>query len=103
MIRLLIIIPTDILEAVRAAAVTAFGDMAHGEFVPAGSPDGTTPATHYWLAGVFTDEEQQIVTQMQTNFPTAHVESYDLSTNPGRPMALLAEMELKPIQPQGMP
>lgn len=99
MTRLLIIIPASILDAVRAAAVAAFGDAAKTEFVPAGSPTGAKPATYYWLAGPFNDADYGIVQGLATQFPTAHVESYDYDASPGRPAALLASMGLKPIQP----
>jgi len=103
MIRLLIIIPVAILEAVRTAAQGVFGDVALTEFVPAGSPTGEAPATHYWLAGPFNAGDAAKVTALQTSFPTAHVESYDFATAPGRPFALLAEMGLKTMKPKESP
>ena len=97
MTRLLIIIPADILDAVREAASIDFGAEANSEFVPAGSPTGAEPATHYWLAGLFTDEHYATVQQIALSFPTAHLEVYDMASHPVRPFELLAEMGLKPI------
>jgi len=100
MTRLLIIIPASILDAVRTAAQGMFGDVALTEFVPAGSPTGEAPATHFWLAGVFNAGDVAKVTALQTVFPTAHVESYDFAIVPGRSFALLAEMGLKTMKPR---
>jgi len=95
--RLLIIIPTEILTDVKDAATDAFGDVAHSAFVAAGSPTGAAPATHWWLAGVFSDEDVLKVAGLAAGFPTAHVESYDAVQQPARPWEVLAEMELKPL------
>lgn len=97
MTRLLIIIPVEILDAVRAAAAQAFGDVAKAAFVPAGSPTGDEPATHWWLSGVFSAEEQALLPDLQAAFPAAHVESYDMKAEAGRPWALLGEMGMKPL------
>lgn len=97
MTRLLIIIPADILDAVREAASIEFGAEANSEFVPAGSPTGAEPATHYWLAGLFTDEHLALVNNLLLTFPTAYTESYDLSSNPTRPSEVLAAKKLKAI------
>lgn len=97
MTRLLIIIPADILDAVREAASIDFGAEANSEFVPAGSPTGAEPATHYWLAGLFTDEHYVTVQQIAIGFPTAHLETYDFDVHPEKPFELLAEMGLKSI------
>lgn len=98
MTRLLIIIPAEILDAVRAASMAAFGDVAHSAFVPACSPTGDEPATHWWLAGMFSDEEMGKLPALQEAFPAAHVESYTLTTQPGRPWEVLAEMGLRPLK-----
>lgn len=97
MTRLIIIIPAAILAAVRVAVEAAFGEVEQSEFVPAGSPTGGEPATHYWLAGVFTEAKMVKVAALQAAFPTAYVESYDLQTQPGRPMELLGELGLQPL------
>lgn len=103
MTRLIIVIPADEVEAVRTAAQGVFGDVALTEFVPAGSSTGDAPATHYWLAGPFNAFDAAKVADLQTSFPTAHVESYDFATAPGRPFALLAEMGLKTMKPKEAP
>lgn len=99
MTRLIIIIPAEILDVARAAALGAFGEIAAGAFVPAGSPTGDAPATHWWLAGLFAAEEAANLPALQAVFPAAHVESYDLMTDPGRPWALREEMGLQPLKP----
>lgn len=98
MTRLLILIPADILDAVREAAAAAFGEVAHSAFVAAGSATGDAPATHWWLAGMFSDEELVKLPALQAAFPAARVESYTLATQPGRPWEVLAEMGLMPIK-----
>lgn len=100
MTRLVIIIPAAILEAVRATAAAAFGDVAHGEFVPAGSSTGDEPATHWWLSGEFAAADYATVQQLAVAFPTAHMETYELATDPGRPWEMLSEMGLQPLKPQ---
>ena len=97
MTRLLIILPADEVSAARAAAAGMFGEHALPEFVPAGSPTGGLPATHWWLAGVFTESQADAVDGLKGAFPLAHVESYDLMVNPGRTAALLEELGLKPL------
>jgi len=97
MTQLLIIIPAEILDAVRAAATAAFGDAAKAAFVPAGSPTGDAPATHWWQSGRFTDEEVEGLMEMYAGFPSARVEPYSLMNDRARPWEVLAEMELKPL------
>lgn len=103
MTRLLIIIPAEILDAVRVAALAAFDDVAKAAFVPAGSPTGDAPATHWWLAGLFEEEELAKIPALQGMFPAAHVESYDLATQAGRPWELLVEMGLKTLTSETTP
>lgn len=89
MTQLLIIIPAEILAAVQAAG--------GGAFVPAGSPTGDAPATHWWQSGRFTDEEVGQITARYVSFPSARVEPYSLMNDRARPWEVLAEMELKPL------
>lgn len=98
MTRLLIIIPAEILDAVRAAAAQVFGDVAKAAFVPMGSPTGEWPAMHWWLAGLFTEEEAAKISTLKTAFPTALVESYDMKTQPDRPWELLKTLGLQQIK-----
>lgn len=97
MTRLLIIIPATDLEAVRTAAAAVFGDVAHSEFVPMGSPTGVEPATHWWLAGVFSEEQKAQIPGLHVMFPSARVESYDLTMEAAKPFKILEEMGLKPV------
>lgn len=99
MTRLLIIIPADEVSAARAATAVVFGEHALTEFVPAGSPTGGLPATHWWLAGVFTESQTDAVDGLKGAFPLAHVESYDAISHPSRPLELLAEMGLQRLTP----
>ncbi|OYW74628.1 MAG: hypothetical protein B7Z37_16900 [Verrucomicrobia bacterium 12-59-8] len=98
MTRLLIIIPADILRAARTAAAGVLGDSALAEFVPAGSPTGEMPATHWWLAGVFTVEEVARVQMLQPDFPDAVILSYDLAQEAGKPLEILTGMGLQPLK-----
>ncbi len=97
MTRLLIIVQAENLAAIRVAAGAFFGELAATAFVPAGSATGEAPATHWWLSGVFVNEDVEKITTLQTSFPTALVEYYDLATHPGRPWTLLAQCGLKPM------
>jgi hypothetical protein len=98
MTRLLIIIPVAILSDVRTAIAGLWGDWAMNEFVPAGSPTGQAPATHYWLAGVFSPAEMTMVEQLQPSFPDAVVMEYDMDTQPTTPDDELAKLGLQRIQ-----
>jgi len=98
MTRQLIIIPSEILDAVREAAAQAFGDVAKAAFVPMGSPTGDAPATHWWLAGLFPEDAIAKLPALQAAFPEAHVESYHWRQQPGRPWALMAELGLQALK-----
>jgi hypothetical protein len=93
MTRLLIIIPAEILDAVRAAG--------GGTFVAAGSPTGDAPATHWWQSGRMTDDEVTQFTALYAGFPTAKLEAYSLMRQAGRPWGLLGEMGLMPMKLEG--
>jgi hypothetical protein len=95
-----VIIAADRLESARALAEGEFGlptDVAAQEFVPAGSPTGSLPATHYWLATKFTDESFAKLKQLEALVGWARTEAYNLDTEPLKPWAVLAEMDLQPL------
>lgn len=88
------------LESARALAEGEFGlpaNVAAQEFVPAGSPTGALPATHWWLATRFTDESYAKLLQLEASVSWANVEAYDLDTEPLKPWEMLSEMGLLPL------
>lgn len=96
-----VIIQATHLESARALAEGEFGlpaDVAAQEFVPAGSPTGALPATHWWLATRFTDESYAKLLQLETIVSWANVEAYDLDTEPLKPWEILSQMGLQPLQ-----
>lgn len=95
--RLLIIIPTEILTDVKDAAIVAFGEVARAAFVPAGSPTGSVPATHWWLSGTFDSAAQEKLPSLRAAFPSARIDGYNIMQQHGRPWEILKEMGLKPI------
>ena len=99
MTRLLIIIPAEILNAVRTAAEGVFGKVAQTTFAPAGSPTGNAPITHWWAAGVFEEADLAKVEALKTGFPSALVATYNIETQAGRPLELLKSLNLKPLKP----
>lgn len=103
MTRGLLIITADHLPSARALAEAApFSlppEQAAQLFVPAGSADGTAPASHYWASGLFTDEQWAALRQLEAALPWAQTHEYDLSTDPGFPLAMLVTLGLQPITP----
>lgn len=96
-----VIIAADHLESARALAEGEFGlpaNVAAQEFVPAGSPTGALPATHWWLATRFTDESYAKLLQLEASASWANVEAYDLDTEPLKPWEILGQMGLQPLQ-----
>lgn len=95
-----VIIAADHLESARALAEGEFGlpaDVAAQEFVPAGSPTGSLPATHYWLATKFTDESFAKLKQLENIVGWARAVAYDLDTEPLKPWQVLADMGMQPL------
>jgi len=92
------------VTAVRELLVTHFDrdpETAAQEFVPAASEDGKAPASAWWLASLFTDENLLLAQQIALKFPGSRVEAYDLDTEPLKPWDILAEMGLQPLQVNG--
>lgn len=97
----LVLIEAAHVASARALAEGEFGlpaEVADKEFVPAASPTGDLPATHWWLATKFSDEGFAKLKQLEAVTGWAHAESYDLDTEPLRPWAILAELGLRPIR-----
>lgn len=103
MTTLFIIIMASDRDAVRTAAEAVFGEHALDEFSVALSGDGAAPATHYCIAGQFTDDGVAKVNALAGQFPTAEVLAYDLKANPGAPFERMATLGLKPITSGGLP
>jgi hypothetical protein len=104
MTRGLLIITADHLPSARALAEAApFSlppEQAAQLFVPAGSADGTAPASHYWASGLFTDDQWVALQQLETALPWAQTHEYDLATSPAFPWVLLTALGLQPLTPQ---
>ena len=102
--RSLLIITADHLPSARALAEAAPFSLAEEDaaklFVPAGSVDGSAPATHYWASGVFNAEQIAALTQLSTSLPWAEMHLYDLATEPQKPQEVLTALGLQPIIPQ---
>lgn len=69
-------------------------EQAAETFVPAGSPTGTAPATHYWLSSQMSAQAWAGCQQLCTSLPWAECHAYD---DPGFPAAKLAELGLQPL------
>lgn len=103
MTRLLIIIAAEHLLSARALAGAAPFSLSEADaaalFVPAGSPTGELPATHWWAAGLFTVEQVQALQTLDATVSWGSVQMYDLTEAPGRPMEALEKMGLQPLTP----
>lgn len=97
----LVIVPAEHVVSARAIAESAFdlpAEVAAKEFVPAGSPTGAEPATHYWIATKFGDSQWVELQQLASTIGWGHVEAYDLDTEPLKPWDILAAMGLQPLK-----
>ena len=97
----IVIVEADHVASARALAEGEFGlsaEVADKEFVPAASPTGNLPATHWWLATKFSDEGFAKLKQLDAVTGWAHAEAYDLDNDPLRPWAVLAELGLQPLK-----
>jgi hypothetical protein len=103
MTRSLLIITADHLPSARALAEAAPFSLASEDaaqlFVPAGSADGSAPATHYWASGVFTPAQLDALQQLATALPWAELHEYDLDTEPQKPWEVLTDMGLQSLKP----
>lgn len=101
-----VIVPSEHVASARAIAESAFdlpAEVAANEFVPAGSPTGALPATHYWLATKFSDVQFAELQQLAAAVGWGRVEAYSLDTEPLKPWDVLAEMNLQPLTTDTVP
>jgi hypothetical protein len=103
---LLIITAAHVASARAMAEVPPFSLSAADAaalFVPAGSADGTAPATHYWASGIFTTEQLAALHQLADSLPWAECHEYDSDTEPQKPWPILTAMGLTPMLPPDFP
>ncbi len=102
MTRALLIILAEHVDSARAlATATPFSlteEQAAELFVPAGSPTGAAPATHWWAAGQFTDLHWQAIQGLAMLLPWADCHTYDLIEDPDFPQSQLAALNLLPLE-----
>lgn len=92
------IIPAQYKDAANQAARQISPNAAPITFGGFGlSASGNAPATHYWAAGDVDGLVGQIEEAWLQNFPLAHIEEYDPSSNPSRPANFLTERGLTQI------
>lgn len=105
--RALVIILAEHLASARALLelppFSQTPEQALETFVPAGSPTGATPATHYWLSSEMSPAAWAGCQQLCQSLPWAECTAYDAATDPGFPAAKLAEMGLQPLIPTPLP
>ena len=106
MTRALLIIQADHVPSARAlATATPFSlteEEAANLFVPAGSPTGDAPATHYWVAGLFTPIYWNAIQGLAMLLPWADCHAYDLDTQPDFPDTQLAALGLKRLNSESL-
>jgi hypothetical protein len=99
---LLIITAAHVASARAMAEAPPFGLSAADAaalFVPAGSADGTSPASHYWASGIFTTEQLAALQQLASALPWAECHQYDLDTQASFPAEWLTQNGLQPLTP----
>ena len=103
MTRALLLITADHLSNARAMAEVPPFSLSPADaanlFVPAGSPSGAAPATHYWASGLFNPDQIAALRQLSASLPWAEVYDYDLDTEPQKPWEVLTAMGLQPLKP----
>ena len=103
MTRALLLITADHLPNARAMAEVPPFSLSPADaatlFVPAGSPSGAAPATHYWASGLFTPDQIAALRQLVASLPWAESHEYDLDTEPQKPWEILAAMGLQLLTP----
>lgn len=98
---LLIILAEHVVSARALATATPFSltaEEAEGLFVPAGSPTGAAPATHWWASGQFIDVHWQAIQGLAMLLPWADCHTYDLNQQPLFPEQQLASLGLQPLE-----
>lgn len=102
MTRAVVIIQTEHLASARALATTTPFSLTEEQaaqlFVPAGSPTGDTPATHYWIAGLFDVAAWNAIQGLVMLLPWADCHAYDMDAQPDFPFTQLAALGLQPMK-----
>lgn len=102
MTRAVLIILAEHLLSARALATASPFSLTEAEaqtlFVPAGSPTGDAPATHYWAAGLFTPEHWNAIQGLAMLLPWAYCYAYDIDADPACPYTKLTDLGLLPMK-----
>lgn len=102
MTRGLLIILVEHVDSARALATASpfslTAEQAEQLFVPAASPTGDAPATHWWAAGQFNESHWNAIQGLAMLLPWAHCHAYDLCTQPLFPYQQLATLGLQPLK-----
>lgn len=105
--RALVIILAEHLPSARALLelppFSQTPEQALETFVPAGSPTGADPATHYWLSAELSPAAWAGCQQLCASLPWAECHAYDGVNDPGFPASKLAELGLQPLAPVPLP
>lgn len=103
MSRVLVIIAAEHVASARAllevAPFNQTPEQAAGTFVAAGSATGEVPATHWWLSAEVSETSLAACRGLCEQLPWAECHEYDLRTEPGRPLGVLADLGLQPMRP----
>lgn len=101
--RVLVIIVAEHVASARALLeLEPFNltpEEAASTFVSAGSPTGTSPATHWWLCAQVSDSVRSACSALCRQLSWAFYHEYDMLEEPGAPMAVLASLGLQPMKP----
>lgn len=101
MTRALLIILAEHVDSARALATASPFNMTDEQaaelLVPAGSPTGALPATHWWASGQFTATHWQAIQGLAMLLPWADAHEYNLTTDPDFPASRLSALNLLPI------
>lgn len=99
--RILVIIEAGHVESARALLqVPPFeqtAEQAETTFVPAGSPTGQRPATHFWCSSDMTPESWAACQHLCAQIAWAQCFEYDLAIEPDFPAKQLALLGLNPL------
>ncbi len=99
--RALVIIEADHLADARGMLLQPpfnhSAEQAATTFVPAGSPTGDAPATHWWLSSEMSAEAWAACQQVCASLPWAQCSDYDSTQAPAYPKQKLSELGLQPI------
>ena len=102
MTRGLLIILAEHVDSARALATASPFNLTEEDaaklFVPAASPTGDAPATHWWAAGQFSDVHWNAILGLAMLLPWADCHAYDLATQPLFPEQQLATLGLQPLK-----